>query len=366
MSSAYLLLEDGTRFDGEGAGAITCALGEAVFTTGMTGYQETLTDPSFNGQIITFSAPMIGNYGVEADVGESDRVQAVGMVCREARNAQPPGRTGLLDWLAAAGVPVLFGIDTRALVQHLRDKGAMRGALVTDGTSPEEAAARIAQSPEMAGQDLAAGVSRPRREQDPAAGAVRCTVVLLDYGAKDSIGDLVAQAGAHVVILPHDATADDIRAVDPDGILLANCPGDPGAMDMHVGNVQAMLELGVPVFGICLGHQLLARALGLETYKLRFGHRGANHPVLECETGRVLVTSQNHGFAVKPPEGQGDVTITHTSLYDETVEGLRLQGRPVWSMQFHPEASPGPHDARDALVAFVDAAAAYRAERGST
>ncbi|MBM3681822.1 MAG: glutamine-hydrolyzing carbamoyl-phosphate synthase small subunit [Actinobacteria bacterium] len=364
MSRAYLLLEDGIRFDGEGAGAITCALGEAVFTTGMTGYQETLTDPSFNGQIITFSAPMIGNYGVEADVGESDRVQAVGMVCREVRNAAPPGRTGLLDWLAAAGVPVLFGIDTRALVQHLRDKGAMRGALVTDGTSPEEAAARIAQSPEMAGRDLAAGVSRPRREQDPGAGAARCTVVLLDYGAKDSIGDLVAQAGAHVVILPHDATADDIRAVDPDGILLANGPGDPGAMDRHVGNVQAMLELGVPVFGICLGHQLLARALGLETYKLRFGHRGANHPVLECETGRVLVTSQNHGFAVKPPEGQGDVTITHTSLYDETVEGLRLQGRPVWSMQFHPEASPGPHDARDALVAFVDAAAAYRAERG--
>ena len=364
MSRAYLLLEDGIRFDGEGAGAITCALGEAVFTTGMTGYQETLTDPSFNGQIITFSAPMIGNYGVEADVGESDRVQAVGMVCREVRNAAPPGRTGLLDWLAAAGVPVLFGIDTRALVQHLRDKGAMRGALVTDGTSPEEAAARIAQSPEMAGRDLAAGVSRPRREQDPGAGAARCTVVLLDYGAKDSIGDLVAQAGAHVVILPHDATADDIRAVDPDGILLANGPGDPGAMDRHVGNVQAMLELGVPVFGICLGHQLLARALGLETYKLRFGHRGANHPVLECETGRVLVTSQNHGFAVKPPEGQGDVTITHTSLYDETVEGLRLRGRPVWSMQFHPEASPGPHDARDALVAFVDAAAAYRAERG--
>ena len=360
--TAYLLLEDGTRFDGEGAGAITTALGEAVFTTGMTGYQETLTDPSFNAQIITFSAPMIGNYGVESDVGESDRVQAIGMVCREARNAAPPGRTGLLDWLAANGVPVLFGIDTRALVQHLRDKGSQRAALVTDGTPPEEAAKLIAASPEMAGQNLVGEVSRPRREQDP-AGAARCTVALLDYGAKDSIGDLVAEAGAHVVILPHDATADDVRAVDPDGILLANGPGDPGAMDAHVGNVQAMLDLGVPVFGICLGHQLLARALGLDTYKLRFGHRGANHPVLETETGRVLVTSQNHGFAVQPPAEEGDVRITHRSLYDDTVEGLRLDDRPVWSMQFHPEASPGPHDARDALVRFVDEAAAYREAR---
>ena len=357
MSAAYLLLEDGTCFDGEGAGAITTALGEAVFTTGMTGYQETLTDPSFNGQIITFSAPMIGNYGIESDVGESDRVQAIGMVCREARNAQPPGRTGLLDWLS--------DIDTRALVQHLRDHGAQRSALVTDGTPPEEAQKLIVATPEMAGQDLAAGVSRPRREQDPTDGATRCTVALLDYGAKDSIGDLVAEAGAHVVIVPHDATAADIAAINPDGILLANGPGDPGAMDAHVANVQAMLELGVPVFGICLGHQLLARALGLSTYKLRFGHRGANHPVLETETGRVLVTSQNHGFAVQPPEGTGNVTITHKSLYDDTVEGLRLEGRPVWSMQFHPEASPGPHDARDALVSFVDEAAAYRESRSN-
>ena len=166
-----------------------------------------------------------------------------------------------------------------------------------------------------------------------------------------------------MVIVPHDSTADDIRELDPDGILLANGPGDPGAMDAHVANVQAMLELGMPVFGICLGHQLLARAVGLDTYKLRFGHRGANHPVLETETGRVLVTSQNHGFAVKAPEGKTDIVITHKSLYDETVEGLRVEGRPVWSMQFHPEASPGPHDARDALVSFVDEAAAYRESR---
>ncbi len=363
MSAAYLLLEDGTRFEGEGAGAITVALGEAVFTTGMTGYQETLTDPSFSGQIITFSAPMIGNYGVESDVGESDRVQAIGMVCREARNAAPAGRSGLLDYLSDNGVPVLFGIDTRALVQHLRDKGAMRAALVTDGTSIEDAQRLVAATPEMSGQDLAAGVSRPQREQGPTGDAARCTVVLLDYGAKDSIGKLVAEAGAHVVIVPHDASAADIAALDPDGILLANGPGDPGAMDAHVQRVRDMLELDVPVFGICLGHQLLARALGCSTFKLRFGHRGANHPVLETETGRVLVTSQNHGFAVEPPAVGGDVVVTHRSLYDETVEGLRLEGRPVWSMQFHPEASPGPHDARDALISFVDEAAAYRESR---
>ncbi len=363
MSAAYLLLEDGTRFEGEGAGAITVALGEAVFTTGMTGYQETLTDPSFSGQIITFSAPMIGNYGVESDVGESDRVQAIGMVCREARNAAPAGRSGLLDYLSDNGVPVLFGIDTRALVQHLRDKGAMRAALVTDGTSIEDAQRLVAATPEMSGQDLAAGVSRPQREQGPTGGTARCTVVLLDYGAKDSIGKLVAEAGAHVVIVPHDASAADIAALDPDGILLANGPGDPGAMDAHVQRVRDMLELDVPVFGICLGHQLLARALGCSTFKLRFGHRGANHPVLETETGRVLVTSQNHGFAVEPPAAGGDVVVTHRSLYDETVEGLRLEGRPVWSMQFHPEASPGPHDARDALISFVDEAAAYRESR---
>jgi carbamoyl-phosphate synthase small subunit len=214
----------------------------------------------------------------------------------------------------------------------------------------------------MAGLDLAARVSRPRREV--AGTAERCRVTLIDYGAKDSIGRLLAEAGAHVTVLPHDATAADIDATRPDGVLLANGPGDPGAMDEHVARIRAMLEAERPLFGICLGHQLLARALGLETFKLRFGHRGANHPVLERESGRVLVTSQNHGFAVAPPADDVDgtaVVITHESLYDRTVEGLRVSGRPVWSMQFHPEASPGPHDARDALVRFVEIAARHAA-----
>jgi carbamoyl-phosphate synthase small subunit len=361
--AAYLLLEDGRRFDGAPAGPPGLALGECVFTTAMTGYQESLTDPSFAGQILTFAAPMIGNYGVEAGVGESDGVQPVAAVCRAARNASPLGRRGLLDWLAEAGVPAIDQIDTRALVRHLRDRGAMRAAVISDGTPQREAAARIAAAPEMTGLDLTGDVSRPRRELAP-DGPARCRVVVVDYGAKDSIARLLAEAGAHVVLLPHDATDEDVRAVDPDGILLANGPGDPGAMDEHVARIRTLLELDRPLFGICLGHQLLARALGLETFKLRFGHRGANHPVLEAGTGRVLVTSQNHGFAVREPDGPGAVQVTHTSLYDGTVEGLRLPDRPVWSMQFHPEAAPGPHDARDALVDFVERAAAVATTRG--
>jgi carbamoyl-phosphate synthase small subunit len=362
-AAAYLLLEDGRRFDGAAAGPPGLALGECVFTTAMTGYQEALTDPSFAGQILTFTAPMIGNYGVEAGAGESDAVQPVALVCRAARNAAPLGRQGLLDWLAAAGVPAIEEVDTRALVRHLRERGAMRAAVVTDGTPQAEAAARIAAVPEMTGLDLTGDVSRPRREYAP-DGAARCRVVVVDYGAKDSIARLLAAAGAHVIVLPHDATDADMREIDPDGILLANGPGDPGAMDAHVARIRDMLGLERPLFGICLGHQLLARALGLETFKLRFGHRGANHPVLEASTGRVLVTSQNHGFAVREPDGPMDVEITHTSLYDGTVEGLRVPGRPVWSMQFHPEAAPGPHDARAALVDFVERAASAAAARG--
>ena len=359
---AYLLLADGLRIDGEGFGADGQALGEVVFTTTMTGYQEALTDPSFAGQILVFSAPMIGNYGVEGGDSESDRIQVRAVVCREARNAAPPGRSGLLDWLEASGVPVLAGVDTRRIVRRLRDGGAVLGAVVTDGSPPDEVAERLAALPAMEGQDLAAEVSRPERVVVPGSGE-RARVTVIDYGAKDSIVRLLAEAGARVTVLPHDADAAAVDATDPDAILLANGPGDPGAMDDHVRRVAELIEGETPVFGICLGHQLLARALGLETFKLRFGHRGANHPVLERETGRVLVTSQNHGFAVAPPEREEDVVVTHESLYDRTVEGLRVEGRPVWSMQFHPEASPGPHDARVALVRFVDLAAERRARR---
>jgi len=361
MTDAALYLEDGTRWPGVSMAAPGAIAGEAVFTTGMTGYQESLTDPSFVRQILTFTAPMIGNYGVEPDVSESRRVQAAAMICHEARDYAPGARTGLLTWLRAQGVIVLAEVDTRALVRHLRDRGAMRG--VVGEATAGEARTLLEAEPLMAGRLLAAEVSGEIHGEQRGSEHVR--VVVVDYGAKASIVRLLEEAGARVDVVPHDATADEVLALAPDGVLLANGPGDPGSMDAHVEQVRGMLAGGRPVFGICLGHQLLGRALGLETFKLPFGHRGANHPVLERATGRVLVTSQNHGFALRPPAAGTDaIEVTHSSLYDGTVEGLRLSGRPVWSVQFHPEASPGPHDARVKLDEFVQACVHARATSG--
>ena len=356
MTAAALYLADGTVFPATSLGAPSCAVGEAVFTTGMTGYQESLTDPSFYGQLLCFTAPMIGNYGVEPAAEESPGPQVRALLCHEARNATPNGRRGLLDWLRANEVVVLAELDTRALVRHLRDRGAMLAVAVGDGRSEADARALLAAEPPMTGRSLADAVSG---QIDGDTGGSRCRVVVVDYGTKASIVHLLEQAGASVEVVRHDASAAEILGLDPDGVLLANGPGDPGAMDSHAAEVRGLIDSGRPVFGICLGHQLVGRALGLETYKLPFGHRGANHPVLERATGRVLVTSQNHGFAVRAPESDGPsgIDVTHVSLYDRTVEGLRLRGRPVWSMQFHPEASPGPHDARIELERFVDACA---------
>jgi carbamoyl-phosphate synthase small subunit len=356
VTAAALYLADGSVFPATSVGAEAVAVGEAVFTTGMTGYQESLTDPSFFGQLLCFTAPMIGNYGVEAAAEESPTPQVRALLCHEARNAAPNGRHGLLDWLKANDVVVLAELDTRALVRHLRDRGAMLAVAVGDGRSEADARALLAAEPAMTGRSLADAVSG-LIDGDPSG--TRCRVVVVDYGTKASIVHLLEQAGAAVEVVRHDASAAEILALDPDGVLLANGPGDPGAMDSHAVEVRGLIDSGRPVFGICLGHQLVGRALGLQTYKLPFGHRGANHPVLERATGRVLVTSQNHGFAVREPDGReaSEIDVTHVSLYDRTVEGLRLRGRPVWSMQFHPEASPGPHDARIELERFVDACA---------
>jgi carbamoyl-phosphate synthase small subunit len=354
MSDVGLYLADGTHWPGISVGAPGAAVGEAVFTTAMTGYQEALTDPSFARQVLAFTAPMIGNYGVEDDVSESRRVQPTALLCHEARNYAPNGRQGLLDWLREGGIVALSGLDTRALVRHLRDRGAMLSVACGEGVTRARALELLEAEPPMAGRLLADEVSGQLDGVPPADS--RCHVVVLDYGAKASIVRLLEAAGATVTVLPHDATAAEVDAIAPDGVLLANGPGDPGSMDSHVSEVRAMVDHGRPLYGICLGHQLLGRALGLETFKLPFGHRGANHPVYEAASGRVLVTSQNHGFAVQPPaDGEGELEVTHTSLYDGTVEGLRLKGRPVWSMQFHPEASPGPHDAREKLAEFVEA-----------
>jgi len=357
---AFLVLEDGTVYRGRPYAAHGIAVGELVFTTSMTGYQEVVTDPSFAGQLVTFTQPMIGNYGVEPDASESPAPHARAVIVREGRNAAPGSRAGFADWLSEHGVVGLQGIDTRAITRRLRDGGAVRAAVSTGTATVEEVLAAVHAAPEMAGQALAAGVSRTAPETFPAEGRERAHVVLLDYGVKGSIVRLLCEAGARVTAMPWDASAAEVLATAPDGILLANGPGDPAALPACVAEVRAMLEAR-PVFGICLGHQLLGRALGLETYKLRFGHRGANHPVLELDSGRVLVTAQNHGFAVRGPESgrefetaYGPAIVTHTSLYDGTIEGLALRDRDVSSLQFHPEASPGPHDAREALAGFVD------------
>jgi len=360
VSGARLVLEDGTVLEGRAYGAIGAATGELVFTTSMTGYQEIVTDPSFEGQVITFTQPMIGNYGVETDASESAQPHARAVVVREGRNAAPGGREGFSDWLARHGVVGIQGLDTRMLTRRLRDGGTLRAAVVSDGSSIEQALALVRAEPEMAGRALAGEVSlREPRELD-AIGPERAHIVLLDYGVKGSIVRLLREAGARVTVLPWDAAADQVLALEADGVLLANGPGDPAALPGCVEQVRLLVGQ-VPVFGICLGHQLLGRALGLDTFKLRFGHRGANHPVLALESGRVLVTAQNHGFAVAVPDDGGDLQtdfgparVTHVSLYDGTVEGLALRELPVASMQFHPEASPGPHDAREALIGFVE------------
>jgi carbamoyl-phosphate synthase small subunit len=352
-----LYLADGSSWPATSVGFEGCAVGEAVFTTGMTGYQESLTDPSFYGQLLCFTTPMIGNYGIEPGALESPGAQVRALLCHEARNAAPAGRRGLVDWLVEQQIVALAELDTRALVRHLRDRGAMLAVAVGDGRSEAEARALLAAEPAMTGRSLADAVAGLIDGDESGA---RCRVVVVDYGTKASIVHLLEQAGASVEVVRHDTTAAEILALEPDGVLLANGPGDPGAMDSHADEVRGLIESGRPVFGICLGHQLVGRALGLETYKLPFGHRGANHPVLERATGRVLVTSQNHGFAVREPasEGASEIDVTHVSLYDNTVEGLRVRDRPVWSMQFHPEASPGPHDARIELERFVDVCAA--------
>jgi carbamoyl-phosphate synthase small subunit len=338
--TGFLALEDGTIFRGDSVAAEGFAVGEAVFTTAMTGYQEVVTDPSFSEQLICFTAPMVGNYGVAEGRSESARPHARAVLMREARG---PAWT---DWLHERGIVALSGIDTRSLVLKLRDTGALRAVAVAGGGSAEQAVSVARSQPSMAGRALAAEVSTPRPYVYSDAGLARVAVV--DYGCKRSILRRVAGAGAAVTVFPHDATAEELLRFD--GVLLSNGPGDPEPLADEVAVVADLLGR-VPVLGICLGHQLLGRASGFTTSKLPFGHRGANHPVLERATGRVLVTAQNHGFCV---DASGAAEVTHVSLYDDTVEGLAFPELRARSLQFHPEAGPGPHDAWPLLAAFVE------------
>jgi carbamoyl-phosphate synthase small subunit len=339
--SGFVALEDGTVFRGESVGAEGHAFGEAVFTTAMTGYQEVVTDPSFAEQLVCFTAPMVGNYGVEPARSESARLHARAVLMREARG---PAWT---DWLCEHGVVALSGIDTRSLVLALREEGAMRAVAVAAESEVDEAVAAVRAQPPMAGRALAAAVSPLEPYAYSGEGDMRVAVV--DYGCKRSILRRLARAGAQVNVFPHDVDADTLAGHD--GVVLSNGPGDPEPLAEERATIEELLGR-VPLLGICLGHQLLALAAGHRTYKLPFGHRGANHPVLDRGSGRVLVTSQNHGFAVEASEAR---EATHVSLYDGTVEGLDYPAERALSVQFHPEAGPGPHDAWPILAGFVEA-----------
>jgi carbamoyl-phosphate synthase small subunit len=367
--SAYVLLEDGTRLDGLACGADAPAVGEIVFTTSMSGYQEAMTDPSYAAQLITFTYPQIGNYGVSAEAMESDRVHARAAIMRAAvdREDAPAAEGGWLTWLSDCGIPAITDLDTRALVRHIRDAGAMRGGVFPERIAPTEARELIAGEPVMNGRDLAREVT-PSEVQTFRGEPGGPRIAMIDTGVKLSIIRNLQARGATVELYPCTATPAELRAGHPSAIFLANGPGDPAALDYIVETVRALVGK-LPVYGICLGHQLLCRAVGLETYKLPFGHHGANHPVKDLTTGRTEITSQNHGFAVLGPGGAktidndepvrwetdfGVAELTHINLYDRTVEGLTLRDVIGATVQYHPEAGPGPHDSLYLFDRFVD------------
>ena len=336
------------------------AVAEVVFTTNMTGYQEVFTDPSYRGQIVVMTAPQIGNYGVNAEDPESSAPQIAGVVVRELSETYSNWRAtgGLANWLGAAQVPIIQDVDTRRLTRHLRSVGVMRGVIGL-GEHPDEASrAALAACPSMVGLDLASRVTTKERYTwgDPRA---RHHIVAYDYGIKRNILRLFVESDCRVTVVPASTTAEAALAENPDGIFLSNGPGDPDAVAYAPGIIRALATGGVPTFGICLGHQLLGLTFGGSTAKMPYGHRGGNHPVKEVDTGRVLITSQNHGFAVEGDDrsvkGAADLEVTHVNLNDGTIEGLRHRDLPVFGVQYHPEAAPGPHDARPLFQEFLSA-----------
>ena len=349
--TALLVLEDGRTFRGDAYGAVGETVGEAVFATGMTGYQETLTDPSYHRQVVIMTAPQIGNTGVNDEDAESSRVQVAGYVVRDPARTPSSWRStrSLQAELESAGVVGVSDVDTRALTRHLRERGAMRVGLSSVESDPEALLARVREAPGMTGADLAHEVSTREPYVVPAQGAKQRVVVALDLGIKRMTPALMARRGIETHVLPSWSTAADLLALDPDGVFVSNGPGDPAATDGPVEAVKEILAVGIPVFGICFGNQILGRALGFGTYKLRYGHRGINQPVRDNATGRVEVTAHNHGFAVDaPPEsetGFGRVEVSHVNLNDGVVEGLRCLDKPAFGVQYHPEAAAGPHDA---------------------
>ncbi len=349
-SPAWIVTEDGLVLEGRSVGVAGTALGEMVFTTGMTGYQEAVTDPSYHGQILTFAAPMIGNYGTGPRAMESHRPWPPAVLMARAGNmCGAAGPVGWCDWLTANGVVALADVDTRRLVRHLRDRGAMRGGVSTE-LAPDELQARVLEHPSLDGRDLTPEVAGPQRR----LGSTGPRVVAIDCGIKRSISAGLVRSGCQLEIVPSGVTAQRIRELRPDAVFVSNGPGDPAAVTPVIETVRDILG-EIPVFGICLGHQMLAQAVGLRTEKLPFGHRGANHPVRRAADDRVEVTVQNHGYAVVASDVSDGVQITHTSLFDGSVEGVAIPELRAFSVQYHPEASPGPHDARYLFTRFVEA-----------
>jgi carbamoyl-phosphate synthase small subunit len=364
---ALLVLEDGASFAGEALTGSGTVGGELVFTTSMAGYQEVASDPSYHGQIIVYTFPMVGNYGVAPGLDESSDAAPPAIVAREITNYayNRVAETGWLAWLAGRGILAVTGVDTRAVTRHIRELGALRAVISTETGDVDGLRAAARRVPAMGGRDLAAEVTcREAREIAPRdAPGERFHVVVVDLGVKRSILDLLLAEGCRLTVVPASMSAKAILKMSPDGVLLSNGPGDPAAVTYAVKTARRLLG-SVPVFGICLGHQLLALALGLETFKLPFGHRGVNHPVKDVRTGRVEITTQNHGFAVaQPGRLPPGVELTHLNLNDGTVEGLADASRHAFSLQYHPEASPGPHDARHFFSRFAAEMDAFRVTR---
>ncbi|WP_370418458.1 glutamine-hydrolyzing carbamoyl-phosphate synthase small subunit [Streptomyces sp. QH1-20] len=360
---AVLVLEDGRTFRGRAYGAVGVTFGEAVFNTGMSGYQETLTDPSYHRQVVVMTAPHVGNTGVNDEDPESGRIWVAGYVVRDPARIPSNWRSrrSLDEELVAQGVVGISGIDTRALTRHLRESGAMRVGIFSGDNLPDADTmlAEVRRAPEMKGADLAAEVATKEAYVVPAIGAKKFTVAAIDLGIKGMTPHRMAERGIEVHVLPATATAEDIYALDPDGVFFSNGPGDPATADHPVSVMRSVLERGTPLFGICFGNQILGRALGFGTYKLKYGHRGINQPVQDRTTGKVEVTAHNHGFAVDAPldaatdTPYGRVEVSHVCLNDNVVEGLQLLDQPAFSVQYHPEAAAGPHDAAYLFDRFV-------------
>ncbi len=363
----FLLLEDGTLFRGRLIGQPAPTVAEVVFTTNMTGYQEVFTDPSYRGQLVVMTAPMIGNYGVNAEDPESGQPQVAGVIVRELSPVHSNWRASgdLVSWLAGAGIPMLTEVDTRRLTRHLRTVGVMRGAVAAGDAPADEVRAALEACPSMEGLDLATRVStrEPYVWGNPQA---PLHVVAYDFGIKRNILRLFEEHGCRITVVPSDTPAAAVLERRPDGVFLSNGPGDPAAVEYAPANIRALAAEAVPMFGICLGHQLLGLTFGGRTEKMPYGHRGGNHPVQDVATGHVLITSQNHGFAVAGTAdgvaGAPELEVTHVNLNDRSIEGLAHRELPIFGVQYHPEAAPGPHDGRPLFNRFLDT---VRARAGS-